>query len=155
MKILFIYSWDRERERGGQRHKQREKQAPCRDPDVGLDPGSPGSHPGLKVTLNRWATGAAQGAPFLYHLHFLVNNSWCKLTCLISLSRIRRWEKLDTINMWFDSGQTQSGNVGSRKTSGWLGMQFLIMQNLVTYVPKWFHKQCPLLPINYFSAFIE
>ena len=43
-RVLFIY----ERERERQRHKQREKQAPCREPDVGLDPGSPGSHPWLK-----------------------------------------------------------------------------------------------------------
>ena len=45
----------REREREGwgrQRHKQREKRAPCREPDVGLDPGSPGSCPWLKVALN-------------------------------------------------------------------------------------------------------
>ena len=28
---------------------QREKLAPCRKPDVGLDPGSPGSCPGLKA----------------------------------------------------------------------------------------------------------
>ena len=34
---------------GGQRHRQREKQAPHRKPDVGLDPRSPGSHPGLKA----------------------------------------------------------------------------------------------------------
>ena len=32
-----------------QRHRQREKQAACREPDVGLDPGSPGSHPGPKA----------------------------------------------------------------------------------------------------------
>ena len=32
-----------------QRHRQREKQAPCREPDVGLNPGSPGSHPGPKA----------------------------------------------------------------------------------------------------------
>ena len=32
------------------------EQAPCREPDVGLDPGSPGSHAGPKVALNRWAT---------------------------------------------------------------------------------------------------
>ena len=32
-----------------QRHKQREKQAPCREPDVGLHPGTPGSGPGLKA----------------------------------------------------------------------------------------------------------
>ena len=41
-----------ERERGGQRHRQREKQAPCRELDVGLDPGTPGSHPGPKAALN-------------------------------------------------------------------------------------------------------
>ena len=28
-----------------QRHRQREKQAPCREPDVGFDPRSPGSCP--------------------------------------------------------------------------------------------------------------
>ena len=39
----------RERERERQRHRQREKQAPCREPDVGLDPRTPGSHPGLKA----------------------------------------------------------------------------------------------------------
>uniref|UniRef100_UPI0024443B13 RING finger protein 151 n=1 Tax=Nyctereutes procyonoides TaxID=34880 RepID=UPI0024443B13 len=37
---------------------QREK-APCREPDAELDPGSPGSHPGLQAALNRCATGAA------------------------------------------------------------------------------------------------
>ena len=48
---LFIHERHRERER--QRHRQREKQPPCREPDVGLDPGSPESRPGLKVVLNR------------------------------------------------------------------------------------------------------
>ena len=37
---------DRERER------RREKQAPCREHEVGLDPRSPRSHPGLKAELN-------------------------------------------------------------------------------------------------------
>ena len=32
-----------------QRHRQREKQALCRELDVGLDPGTPGSHPELKA----------------------------------------------------------------------------------------------------------
>ena len=39
---------DTKKERG-QRHRQREKQAPCRELDAGLDPGSPGSHPGPKA----------------------------------------------------------------------------------------------------------
>ena len=34
---------DREKER---RDRQREKQVPRREPDVGLDPGTLGSHPG-------------------------------------------------------------------------------------------------------------
>ena len=38
---------DTHRER--QRHRQREKQAPCGDPDVGLDPRMPGSRPELKA----------------------------------------------------------------------------------------------------------
>ena len=42
----------RERERQRQRQRLREKEAPCREPNVGLDPGSPGSHPGLKAALN-------------------------------------------------------------------------------------------------------
>ena len=53
---LFI---ETERERERQRHKQREKQASYREPDVGLDPRSPGSRPGLQAALNRCATGAA------------------------------------------------------------------------------------------------
>ena len=36
-----------------ERHRQREKQASCREPDVGLGPGTPGLGPGLKVALNR------------------------------------------------------------------------------------------------------
>ena len=34
-----------------QRHRQREKQGPCREPDVGLDSRSPGSQPGPKTAL--------------------------------------------------------------------------------------------------------
>ena len=43
---------ERERERERERDRQRDKQAPCREPNVGLDPGSPGSHSGLKAVLN-------------------------------------------------------------------------------------------------------
>ena len=51
--IFYLFMIVTERERARQRHRQREKQAPYREHDMGLDPGSPGSHPGLKVTLNR------------------------------------------------------------------------------------------------------
>ena len=39
-------------QRDRQRHRQREKQAPCREPYVGLDPRAPESCPGLKAALN-------------------------------------------------------------------------------------------------------
>ena len=42
----------RNTERERQRHRQRKKQPPCREPNMGLDPRSPGSHPGPKVVLN-------------------------------------------------------------------------------------------------------
>ena len=42
---------DTERKRG--RDTGSEKQAPRREPDMGLDPPSPGSGPGLKAALNR------------------------------------------------------------------------------------------------------
>ena len=48
IKLLFIYSWETQKER--QRHRQREeKQAPCKEPDVGLNLGNPGSGPEPKV----------------------------------------------------------------------------------------------------------
>ena len=50
-KILSIHERQRERERERET-EQREKQAPCRESDVGLDPGTPRSCPGQKVVLN-------------------------------------------------------------------------------------------------------
>ena len=43
---------DTEKERERQKHRQREKEALFREPDVGLDPCSPGPGPGSKVALN-------------------------------------------------------------------------------------------------------
>ena len=43
----FIYLFMRDRER--QRHRQGEKQAPCKEPDVRLNPRTPESHPELEA----------------------------------------------------------------------------------------------------------
>ena len=48
-----FYSLIRDTETERQKHRQREKQASCREPDMGLDPGTPGSRPGPKAALNR------------------------------------------------------------------------------------------------------
>ena len=47
--FLRFYSFIHERHTERCRHRQKEKQAPRREPDVGLDPGTPGSCPGLKA----------------------------------------------------------------------------------------------------------
>ena len=47
----------RERGREGQSHRQREKQAPCREPDVGLEPRTPGSRPGPKADAQPLSPG--------------------------------------------------------------------------------------------------
>ena len=52
---------ERERERERERDRQKEKQAPCRKPNVGLDPRSPGSRPGLKAVSH-------PGYPFVLFL---------------------------------------------------------------------------------------
>ena len=48
----FIYLFMRDTEREVETQAEGET-APCREPDVGLDLGSPGSRPGLKAALNR------------------------------------------------------------------------------------------------------
>ena len=53
-KILFIYSWETQRE--GQRHRQREKQALCKEPNAGLDPGPWDQALSRRQMLNDWAT---------------------------------------------------------------------------------------------------
>ena len=49
-----------------------EGEAACQELNVGLDPGSPGSHPGPKAapTPNYWATGAARVCGFLKDFFF-------------------------------------------------------------------------------------
>ena len=43
--FLRFYLFTHERHRERQRHGQKDKQAPCREPNVGLDPRTPGSEP--------------------------------------------------------------------------------------------------------------
>ena len=45
--FLFLFIHERHTQRG--RHRRREKQAPCREPDAGLHPGISGSHPEPKA----------------------------------------------------------------------------------------------------------
>ena len=47
--FIYLFMRDTKRGRGRDTHRQWEKQATCREPNVGLDPRSPGSHPGWKA----------------------------------------------------------------------------------------------------------
>ena len=59
----------RDPQREGQRHRQKEKQAPCREPDVVLHPGTPGSHPGPKAGAQPLShPGVPKENVFLYYM---------------------------------------------------------------------------------------
>ena len=49
LRFIYLFMRDTKRERERQRHTQREKQAPCREPNVGLDPETPRSCPEPKA----------------------------------------------------------------------------------------------------------
>ena len=52
-----------------QRHRQREKQAPCREPDAGLNPRTPGSRPEPKADAQPLSHPGAPVQPrFIEHL---------------------------------------------------------------------------------------
>ena len=59
LKKIFIH----ERHREKQKHRQREKQAVCGEPDAGLDPRTPGSHPEPKAAVQPLSH---PGAPHIY-----------------------------------------------------------------------------------------
>ena len=61
----FIYLSMRERER------QREKQDPCREPDAGLNPGSPVSHLRPKAGPKPLSH---PGIPKVYYLHYFLSS---------------------------------------------------------------------------------
>ena len=56
---------ERERERERQRHRRWEKQAPCWEPDVGLDPGLQDRALGQRQAPNRCATQGSLSARIL------------------------------------------------------------------------------------------
>ena len=57
LNMLFIYSWETHTER--QRHRQREKQAPCGEPNAGLDTRTPRSCLELKADVQPLSHPAA------------------------------------------------------------------------------------------------
>ena len=71
LKKIFIYSWETYRER--QKHRQREKQAPRREPDVGLDPRPQDHTLRWRQTLNRWATQVSHKLDRIVSTYFSVS----------------------------------------------------------------------------------
>ena len=57
--FLRFYLWETQRE--SLRHRPREKQAPCREPDARLDPGTPGSWPEPKADAQSLSHPGAPG----------------------------------------------------------------------------------------------
>ena len=59
LKILFIYSWETEKEK--QRHRPREMQTPCREPDAALNLRTWGSRPAPKADAQPMSHPGAPG----------------------------------------------------------------------------------------------
>ena len=68
---------DRERER------QREKQAPRREPDVGLDPGTAGSRPGLKAGAQPLSHPGIPNFSILKNDNYLEKFRFIKVNCFL------------------------------------------------------------------------
>ena len=83
IKILFIYSWETYKER--QRHRQREKQAPHREPDVGLNTWT-GDH-----TLSWRQTLSHPGIPQLVNFYRKLCWDWLRMWIYRSV-----WGRIDS-----------------------------------------------------------
>ena len=76
----------REREREAETQAEGEAGSMHRKPDVGFDPGSPGSRPGPKALPNRCTTqGSRSGAILLIYLNFSSFSCKMKIIRLLSL----------------------------------------------------------------------
>ena len=87
LKILFIYSW----ETHSQRCRQREKQAPHGELDVGLDPRTPGSRPEPKADAQLLSTQASPSVVLLksnFVLPFLELETWWSIFLIVVNSDI-------------------------------------------------------------------
>ena len=83
--ILFIYSWDTHTEKDSEIQAEGEAGS-MQGAWCGTDPGLPGSHPGLKVALNRWATRAALMFPFFQQIYVF----WFVLDTVYSIGKNKR-----------------------------------------------------------------
>ena len=63
---LFIY----------ERHRQREKQAPCRESDAGLEPGTPGSRPEPKADAQPLSHPRIPEGKLCASVYFFIRKSW-------------------------------------------------------------------------------
>ena len=103
LKILFIYSWETHRER--QRHRLREKQAPCREPHAQLNPRTPGSWP--EHMVNHWTTQVPHfGSLFFVFVAYLL---WLELPIVFCIEVMKAGilalflilkEKISLVGTW-------------------------------------------------------
>ena len=118
--MLFIYSWATHRK--GQRHRQREKQSPHREPDMGLDPGTPESCPEPKADTQPLSHPSVpiQHLLELFDYSLLRVYIWVYGRCLsISQSTRDLWNALEGMLFWVIHriGWVSSPHVGNTMKS--------------------------------------
>ena len=70
------YSFMRDTDWERQRHRQREKQAPLREPDAGLDPWPQDHDPSQRQVPNCWATQASHNIFILNEINLIFLLQW-------------------------------------------------------------------------------
>ena len=117
--ILFIYSWETQKER--QRHSQREeKQAPCKEPNAGLDPGNPGLSPEPKANAQLLSHPGIPGHFFLFFIFY--DCSISDLFCTVALTLAIPWDYLTGIGVGVRRGKQSIKNTDAKA----LPQEFLI-----------------------------
>ena len=94
---------------------QGEKQVPCREPDVGLDPGTPGSRPGPKACAKPLSQGGIPRGPSLDGNAALVARAQRagRLDLPLGLLKKGRFTKRKLAKPWLPSAVCALGSGGS------------------------------------------
>ena len=98
-KILFYFFHERHRKR--QKHRQREKQVPCWEPDMGLDPRSPKSWPKPKAGTQPLSHPGAPGAQSsLCGVVLYKPRSLCQIVLFVFHQPLRKHLTISSSEFW-------------------------------------------------------
>ena len=141
---LFIHERHTQIERGRDTGRGKSRLCAGREHDVGLDPGSPGSHPKPQAALNCWATGAVQEGCFKVILTWFLSTqssrrSWRQLHPLQGINNHIFFINLKSMCVKFDIELRLRSDPEIKPISKWTisAWHFWVPQAPDTPCPEW------------------